>query len=476
MIRSIRWRVAVTTTLGVLLVGGGAAAAWYSLASDILSSELDDELDSKVKTLATLTRCVGDALELEFSDELMPDFLPGKEPSYFQVWQRDGAIVERSRSLGERTLMFPSTSREEVAHWDLVLPDGRPGRAAALAFAVTEGDDVDAEDDPANSAVPPVLPVAVIMAAKSRIPLDSRLASLRLSVALVGLGLAAGLAFVVGHLVGRGLRPLHRLSQEVGALDPRAGPGALPLNGLPTELFPIAHRIDDLLARMHAALERERRVTANIAHELRTPVSELQSLTEVAIRWPKDEQHLRRSLVSAHAVARRMNSLTEAILRLSNPEEARLTIESERFDLSELTRELLTESEGKVRPIEADLAEGVSITSDKVALRIILANLIDNAREHASEGPIVCRLARDDDVAEFCISNPAEDLDEDDVACLGERFWRNDATRTSGDRPHFGLGLTIASELCARIGAELSHRLVSGRLEVRVRMPANEST
>jgi two-component system sensor histidine kinase QseC len=273
-------------------------------------------------------------------------------------------------------------------------------------------------------------------------------------------------------LVGFGLRPLQQLSDEVGALAPGAPPGSLHLQGLPRELVPIARRIDDLLARMQAALERERRVSANMAHELRTPVSELQSLTEVAMRWPEGEEHRARALATAHAIARRMSALTEAVLRLSQPEPDRIEVANARFDLGALVLGLLGADDPGREPVQVDIADNVTVTSDQVAVRIVLSNLIDNARKYGGDGPIRCNLHRIGDDVEFCISNPAGKLTGADLPRLGERFWRGDRSRTSNDRPHFGLGLAIAREICSRIGARLTHRLAAGRLEACLRLPA----
>ena len=470
--RSIRWRVAVWTTAGVLVVAAVASMAWYSAAARILRSEFDMRLDNEVRTLATLTRCVGGRVELEFSDELMPEYLAGDSPSYFQIWLQGGAVVERSRSLGDNLLPFPRLESQVSVAANLTLPDGRPGRAMSFSFAVVEGDAADRDDDQTGAQVPELaVPVAVVMVAQSRMALEERIAALRVSVMLVGLGLALGSAFAVTILVSLGLRPLRQLSKEVGALDPRSSLGALQIRGLPSELVPIRSRIDDLLLRMRDALDRERRVAANMAHELRTPVSELLSLTEVAVRWPEGQEQQQQTLATAHAIAHRMRALTEAVLRLQQPQQERLDLQVAEFSLSELVSELLDGGRQSGVVVQASVSAGVMVTSDQVALRIVLSNLIENAREHGVGGAIHCGLERRGNNAEFWIRNPAAGLEVSDLARLGERFWRSDKSRTSGEQPHFGLGLAIANDLCERVGAELSHHLDAGCLEARVRVP-----
>lgn len=472
MIHSIRARVAFLTTIGVVLVAGGAGLVWYSSAARILRSELDDELDTRVRTLATLTRVEGSGFELEFSDELMPGFLPGEDPSYFSVWREDGTLVEGSRSLATRPLPFPTLTPGTMLHRDLELPDGRPGRAAALSFLVTEGIEEGPEETPAPTTTASIAPVAVVLVAKSREALDQRLAALAWSFALVGGGLVGGLALAVTLLVGWGLRPLQELSREVGRLDPRSTPGTLHRRGLPTELVPIASRVDDLLARMHGALDRERRVASHLAHELRTPISELKSLTEVALRWPGSGDHLQRSLASAHTIAGRMQALSEAVLRFSHPEHTRIAVQVESLDLAAVVRELVAGGRRSEVPIQALLPASLAVRSDPAALRILLGNLIENAREHATSGPISCELGADDSGVEFRIRNPASNLSPADLGRLGERFWRGDPARTADGASHFGLGLALALELCEALEARLSFRLEAGQLEARLHLPA----
>ncbi|MCA8950989.1 MAG: HAMP domain-containing histidine kinase, partial [Planctomycetes bacterium] len=422
----------------------------------------------------------GGGVVLEFSDEIIPDYLPQPQPSYFQIWLADGTVVERSRSLAGADLPRPPTAAGDDAFCDLELPDGRPGRAAVLEYAVTEGHPNYREDRGgeirhqrgAGTVAAAAIPTAVAVVAIGRAPLDASLANLRLSVALIALGLSLASSIAVTLLVGLGLRPLEQLGEEVGRLAPGAPPGSLTADGLPRELAPIAHRIDELLGRVREALERERRVAANMAHELRTPVSELMSLTEVTLRWSDGETGLRRTVATARDIARRMATLTEIVLRLARPRGEALPLQRERFDLGALVRELAAAGPDAAAPIELDVAADVAVTSDPVAVRMILANLIDNAREHGSGGPIRCAVrATPTGGAVVRLENPASHLDPTDVQRFGERFWRADESRTAGDRPHFGLGLALAHELCDGIGARLSHRLADGRLEATLELP-----
>ena len=77
----------------------------------------------------------------------------------------------------------------------------------------------------------------------------------------------------------------------MGRLDPQNLPLRLEDRPMPVELSPIAARLDDLVGRVHEALERERRITSNVAHELMTPISELRVITDVALGWSDDPDY-----------------------------------------------------------------------------------------------------------------------------------------------------------------------------------------
>jgi two-component system sensor histidine kinase QseC len=86
--------------------------------------------------------------------------------------------------------------------------------------------------------------------------------------------MVVGTAVIVALTVRRGLRPLGRVAEEAATID--AMPGALK---------PICLRLNDSLERLEAAFARERRFTADVAHELRTPIAELRCLADVALKW-----------------------------------------------------------------------------------------------------------------------------------------------------------------------------------------------
>ena len=127
---------------------------------------------------------------------------------------------------------------------------------------------------------------AILVVASDRDDLDEALAALALALLGCGAALLAVTIVIVPRLLRRELAPLNELAERAAHVNADSLATRFPSDGLPGELAPISGRLNDLLARLEQAFERERQFGADLAHELRTPIAELRSLAEVALKWP----------------------------------------------------------------------------------------------------------------------------------------------------------------------------------------------
>lgn len=459
--RSLRSTVILGTIVGVTVVSALASAAWYSTAAGLRREEFDLTLELQARTLATLLRWTDGALELEFSDELMPDFLPGLDPAFFEIWDHDGAVLERSRSLDRADLSVDLAGfGDEPRAFHLQLPNGSPGRAVGLRLQVHEGLPL----DPTFGGPAPGFDSAeaVVVVAHGVDSLATALDGLFLRAVVVGACLVLAAAAIVFVVLSRALRPLDRLSAEISAIHPAKPPTALAGGDLPLELEPIRARLDELLVRIRGALERERRVAADIAHELRTPVSELRSMTEVALRWPDDEEFRSRALEVAHTVAMRMTSSVDAVLRLARSRTSRSELDLQPIDLGDCVRAVWEGLPGSGAPgVQLEFLGSAEVRTDRASLEVVLSNLLGNALHHGGRGTVRCELVTGPVLLRLLISNELRSSSEtgDSQAEDGVASART------------GLGLSIVSSFCELLGLGFSQHREAGRWVADLRFP-----
>jgi len=423
-----------------LLWAGGAAALYLAMRAGLVA-EFDRALEAQARALAALTSEEDGRYEMDFDATLMPSFSKGAHPDSFQLWLPDGTPWQSRPAAegGRLPQLAGALDRPQFAN--LTLPDGRPGRAVGLRFVPP------AEDAPEAGAQP--RPALALVVARHRAELDDRLRLLATTLLLVGGGTAAAAACVVPFLVGRGLRPLSSLAARTAAIDASALGVRFDTSLLPAELLPIATRLNELLERLQASFDRERRFSADVAHELRTPIAELRSVAEVALKWPDDPPATSRALHDALEIALQMEAITASLLALARCEAGLQEVARTPVSVAEQVeaswRPLAEKAGQKGLTVSFHVPEQARCAADPSLLQLVLTNLMTNAVEYAPrEGAIECRAEVMDGHCLLTVSNTVRDLTPSDIPQLFERFWRKDAARTSGAGSGLGLALALA--------------------------------
>lgn len=457
--RSIRRHLVLALSIGTAGLAAIAGLASGRAIESRIRRNFDDALAAKAQALVTLTEQRAGVVKVEFADEAMPEFSTRAPLEYFEVRTATGEPIERSRSLGERHLPRHAGVRGEPVFHDELLPDGRRGRSVAIAFVPELEDDHDpwAESTvAARREVPGERQRAEVSLARGTEELEQLVRSIyAVNLAVAG-GLALALALLVGWVVRRGFAPLDAVARDVGGLDEHSLGWRIELDPPVLELEPIVRRLNFLLARLEAAFDRERRFSGDVAHELRTPVTELRTLSEVGERWSGDTDLARELFRDAAKVADRMERSVEQMLALARVDAGRDPMAPEAVDLEALVGECLAAHAG------ASGSEGASVTrrferslvvlTDRDKLALAVRNLVDNAIAYTPDGENIEIATRSVAGGGFVleVSNPAPHLTAPDLPHLFERFWRKDAARA--DPRHSGLGLSLVQSLCDRLG------------------------
>jgi two-component system, OmpR family, sensor histidine kinase MtrB len=293
---------------------------------------------------------------------------------------------------------------------------------------------------------------------------DTALAQLQLG--LVGAAvLAVALALVAASVIARGiLRPVaaagaaaRRIAE--GDLDARVAAGGRDeLAELASELNRMAASLQASVSRLEEAQGQNRQFVADVAHELRTPLAALvaeASMIEPALGdLPPDARRAGELLAQD---VRRMRTLVEDLLEISRFDAAAEKPSLEPVDLGRLVAAVVA-----ARLPEAALtlpSTPVAATSDPRRLERILGNLLDNARDHAPGAPVEVSVVTARDGAVITVADRGPGVSALAIPHLFDRFYKADSSRAGGSS---GLGLAIAAEHAALIGASLRVRARPG--------------
>ena len=287
-------------------------------------------------------------------------------------------------------------------------------------------------------------------------------------VPLAALGVVLGLLINAG--ITRGLRPLKRLEAQLGD---RTGPAlsSLPpieLAQAPQEVHSLALAVNELLDAVRRSLSQEKRFVNDAAHQLRTPLAGLVSQSELALQ-ETELQPLHERLVKVHAGALRSAHLVHQLLSLARTE-AEVALHP--LDVALLAREVAREWTPKALAAQVDLGyEGeavVLVQGEKLLLREVLNNLIDNALHYAGAGTrLTVRVRRMEDRCRLEVEDDGPGLPDADLPRAFERFWR------SSELPGgCGLGLAIVAEIAHRHGGSANALAVQPHgLIIRIELP-----
>jgi two-component system, OmpR family, heavy metal sensor histidine kinase CusS len=413
-----------------------------------LREQFDARLAQDARAVATMVEDHGEG-GWEFESGPLLGFEAGPGAAYFQVWTDRGKTIGRSPSLGESDLPRDGV---EAGMDHGVLPDGRRGRW--LRVELEPRRDPEVETSLFGRKV-------TVVVARSTDEIDAAMSRLRWLLwgsALTAMVLAS-LAGAVA--VRRGLIPVERLGARIDSIDARRLDERLPTEGIPTELGSAVVKLNELLARLQASFERERRFGADASHELRTPLAGLRNILEVARSRDRTAAAYRDAIDDALSVTRQLSALVETLLTLARLDARQETPARESVELAELVRECYTSFEGRSRQrglrFENRVPAGEGVSSDRERLRIVIQNLVSNAIDYTAERGTV--IVKSDpargvllEVRDSGPPIPESALDE-----IFERFYRLDPSRSSTGE-HWGIGLALARAMSETLDLTLSAR------------------
>ena len=313
-----------------------------------------------------------------------------------------------------------------------------------------------------------------------RFQLADRVILESVSPILLGIPVAGLLIWLI---LGRGLSSLRQLAaalQRKRAEDLRP----LPLENPPEELQPVISSTNALLARLQGSFDRERRFSADAAHELRTPISAIQVHAhnverELLASSAGENPPLRKpeSLAKLQASVERMSHLVEQMLDLYRTTPDHYPARFEAVDIYRLAREVIAENyagfASKEQLVELR-GSSATLDADRFALSILLKNLLRNANKYAPAGGCIeVSVRQHKETVELCVEDSGPGIAEEEYARVFERFYRVGGDRHTSTVEGCGLGLSIVQHIAALHHADikLGRSHFEHGLSVRVSFP-----
>ena len=273
-------------------------------------------------------------------------------------------------------------------------------------------------------------------------------------------------AIVAGYLIARrGLKPVSRLAAIVDGLGAAHLHRRVADDGWPPELRPLADNFDQLLARLDQSFERISRFSADIAHELRTPLHILQGEAELALSRERSNEHYRDCIISATEEYERLTQMVDALLFLARtespealPDKTTLLLSGEISSVCAFYQALADEQDVKLL-----VAGDAQLACDTALLRRALGNLIVNALRHTPPGGSIAVEVNTNaaNCVSIAVSDTGEGIPASDVPYVFDRFFRADNAR-SANGSGTGLGLSIVQSIMQLHGGSVALRSEPG--------------
>ena len=291
-------------------------------------------------------------------------------------------------------------------------------------------------------------------------------------------GLSALATALLGAWAARsGLRPLRRMSVVASGVSAQSLNARLPEENMPPELAEMAHNFNAMLGRLDDSFQRLSAFSADIAHELRTPLSNLLTHTQVTLTRPRPLEDYREALHSNLEELQWMAQLVNDMLYLAKADHGLLMPKREPLELAEETDVLLEFFAPLAEDAQVRLSrEGSArMLGDRSMLRRALSNLLDNAlRFTPVGGEVRVRIVEQFEGLTLLVENTGSGIDPALLPRLFDRFYRADPARQEGSSEHAGLGLAITQSIIRAHGGLIRCESANGWTRFVIELPRKD--
>jgi signal transduction histidine kinase len=459
-IRSLFGRVTLLLVLSVVLVLGAAAVVMDHMVDAEMGQRFDAGLLTQARILASMSDVEPQGLTMEDVSGPHLRMLSGRAQVVWAVRCADGSRQTSNPAPSAYPAGWQRSGSAQPAYAD-VTSGADVFRAVWFRFRIGQDDRVGSEVAASGARTSP----CTLLFMRSKAALNDVLTDIDAIVLVTPIVALLMVLLASPWLVRRGLRPLAVLGEKMRSIGPQRSGNRLAPTGT-RELEPLVTRFNEVLSRMDEGMAREREFAGALAHETRTRLAELRTLVDVERRYPSGRP-LDALLQEVGHISGELESIVAGLLLLT-----RLNADIEQLHMVRLNMaDVVMRHVEHLAPIwqrrELNVTrmfyEGhIPVAADASLLDIIVGNILGNACAYAPDGSTVqVRL----NPAGVEISNFAPELDREDVARFGQRFW----SKHHAGGNHAGLGLALAGAAAKAMDLALTFEL-DAQQQLRVRL------
>ncbi len=400
--------------------------------------ELDrDELNGKLALVRNALAKAHTQGELDAIPQLFDEALVGHRNLSITVFAPDGRILFASSddAFPGAALKIPLTERRTeqstLAKWEI---GGHEYR------------DIVADVATGIAGIPPATVAIAINIDHQRIFIAALRDRLSLAI-MFGVTTMAALGWVAAR---RGLSPVYRLAAITQRITATRMDDRLPLDSVPVELREVARAFNAMLDRLEESFRRLSDFSSDLAHEMRTPISNLMTQAGVALSRSRTSDEYREILYSGLEEYERLARMIADMLFLAKTDDGTLLPRHDAVDLAEETKEVFDfyTALADERGIELELVGQGTILGEALMIRRAISNLLSNAIRFTRPGGLVrVRISQaESGEVQLVVENPGPEISATQLPRLFDRFYRADQSRQK-DSDGAGLGLAITKSI-----------------------------
>jgi two-component system heavy metal sensor histidine kinase CusS len=434
-----------TLVSAVVLIGMGVLV---SLATGRHFVELDrDYLHDKIGLVQKIVR---ESPSQAVLSERLDELLGSHHGLFIDLRQDDQAIY------GEQVRLFPPNLPQAIAGGDPM--DWTQGTHSLRGLSAR----IDAPSPPQFGVTDSSLQL--------KIALDTThhahfLQALRETLMLYLLGAILASSLLGWWAARRGLAPLRVMKEKAMTVTAQKLDQRMPVDSVPAEFADLANSLNTMLERLQSDFARLQEFSSDLAHELRTPINNLLTQTQVSLAQKRDASAYQDILASNAEEFQRLARMVSDMLFLAKTEHGIELPNPEAISLEQETRALFDfyDAVADEKRIRLSVSGDANVMGDRLMIRRAIGNLLSNALRHSpADGDVTVTIEDKAAGTTLCVANSGPPIAPEDVPRLFDRFFRVDKSRSHPSSDGAGLGLSITQAIMAAHGGGVSASSVKG--------------